>query len=159
MGDESKKAHIKYFEESLNFSSLKRTPLFRAGNATSDAWGSPKWSEVRLLAGLNQTQFPGPHRYSNTADYSSYCARIRCCRTFKSTSRSPFSPIHHSSIPATGINLIRIVEQWGVPQQKNLQQGKLEFSNITVVALKEILQNLPYNIKAIVDVTYSEKED
>lgn len=59
---------------------------------------------------------------------------------------------------ATGINLSGQFEKWGMAPSKQLATAKLEFTNLTVQQLKQILEKLPRACKACLEVSYLEDE-
>lgn len=59
---------------------------------------------------------------------------------------------------ATAINLSGQFEKWGMATSKQLATAKLEFTNLTVQQLKQILDKLPRTCKAHLEVSYLEDE-
>jgi hypothetical protein len=59
----------------------------------------------------------------------------------------------------TGINLSGSFEQWGLAGDKTVQHTRLEFQNLTVSQVKQVLQRIPSSIKAILEVSYREEDD
>lgn len=59
---------------------------------------------------------------------------------------------------ATGINLSGQFEKWGMAPSNQLTTAKLEFTNLTVQQLKQILQKLPPAYKAYLEISYLEDE-
>lgn len=60
--------------------------------------------------------------------------------------------------PTTGINLSGQFEKWGMAPSTQLTTAKLEFTNLTVQQLKQVLQKLPPACKAYLQVSYPEDE-
>ena len=59
----------------------------------------------------------------------------------------------------TGINLCGAFEQWGVDASTTLARAKIEFHNLSVQQVKQILQRLPSAFKATMEVTYTEDQE
>ena len=75
----------------------------------------------------------------------------------------PFPPVTLPSSPAqvrstdgatTVVNLIGSFEQWGVPADVSLDSTRIEFEGLSVQQAKAILQRLPSNVQAKLEVTY-----
>lgn len=60
--------------------------------------------------------------------------------------------------PKTGINLSGFFEKWGMSTSARLTSAKIEFNNLSVQDLKQILQRIPPSFQAMLDVTYEEEE-
>lgn len=58
----------------------------------------------------------------------------------------------------TGINLCGAFEQWGVDASTTLARTKIEFHNLSVQQVKQILQRLPSAFKATMEITYTEDQ-
>ena len=65
---------------------------------------------------------------------------------------------HRTYEQTTGINLSGQFEKWGMAQSTQLTTAKLEFTNLTIQQLKQILQKLPPTCKANLEVSYLEDE-
>ena len=61
--------------------------------------------------------------------------------------------------PVIGINLLGKLEQWCVSSGTTLDVARIEFKNLTVLQLKQILQHLPVSIRASLEITQSEGEE
>ena len=61
--------------------------------------------------------------------------------------------------PRTGINLCGAFEQWGLDASTDLARAKIEFHNLSVQQIKQILQRLPSAFKATIEVTYTEGQE
>ncbi len=59
----------------------------------------------------------------------------------------------------TGINLCGAFEQWGLDASTTLARTKIEFHNLSVQQVKQILQRLPSAFKATMEVTYTEDQE
>ena len=59
---------------------------------------------------------------------------------------------------STGINLSGKFEKWGMAPSTQLTTAKIEFTNLTVQQIKQILQKLPSTFKAYLEVSYLEDE-
>ena len=59
---------------------------------------------------------------------------------------------------STGINLSGQFEKWGLAAATPLSTAKLEFTDLTVQQLKQVLQKLPPVLKAHLEVSYLEDE-
>jgi len=59
----------------------------------------------------------------------------------------------------TGINLSACFEKWGVDPSAPLNIAKIEFENLTVQQLKQILTRLPSSFKASMEVTFTKERD
>lgn len=66
--------------------------------------------------------------------------------------------VRRTDAPNTGINLSGYFEKWGVPAGKTLSSAKIEFSNLTVQQLKQVLQRLPSSMRASLEITFTEEE-
>ena len=67
--------------------------------------------------------------------------------------------IRRTEAPNTGINLSGCFEKWGIPSSQTLKLAKIEFSNLTVQQLKQVLQRLPSSMRASLEITFTEEED
>ena len=59
-----------------------------------------------------------------------------------------------SDEPATGINLSGYFERWGIASTQTIDSAKIDFSELTAQQIKQILQRIPSNIKAKLEITY-----
>ena len=57
----------------------------------------------------------------------------------------------------TGINLSACFEKWGVDPRAALDTAKIEFNNLTVQQVKQILTRLPSSFKASMEVTFTKE--
>ncbi len=57
---------------------------------------------------------------------------------------------------ATGINLSGCFEKWGIDSDKTLSSAKIEFQELTAQQIKQILQRIPSNYKASLEVTFQD---
>jgi len=55
---------------------------------------------------------------------------------------------------ATGINLSGYFERWGIASTQKIDSAKIDFSELTAQQIKQILQRIPSNIKAKLEITY-----
>jgi hypothetical protein len=60
--------------------------------------------------------------------------------------------------PASGINLVGSFEKWGVASSTTLNKARVEFSDLTVQQMKQVLQRLPSSVKALLEVTFDEED-
>jgi len=60
--------------------------------------------------------------------------------------------------PATGINLSGCFERWGVPSGTTLSSAKIEFRDVNVQQVKQILQRLPSAFRASLEISYQEED-
>jgi len=75
----------------------------------------------------------------------------------------PEAPVVHPPVakrtgPAKGIDLGGQLEAWGIAGDKNITNIKLQFTDIPAQQLKQMLQRLPVQFKAVMDITYNEEE-
>ncbi|MDR1607839.1 MAG: hypothetical protein LBT38_05460 [Deltaproteobacteria bacterium] len=81
------------------------------------------------------------------------------------TEPAPVSPkpittkSHRTDEEATGLNLSACFEKWGVESSATLNTAKIEFKNLKVQQVKEILSRLPLIIKASLEVTITQEGD
>jgi hypothetical protein len=61
--------------------------------------------------------------------------------------------------PVMSINLLGKLEQWCVSSETTLDVARIEFKNLTVLQLKQILQHLPASIRASLEITQSEGDE
>lgn len=61
--------------------------------------------------------------------------------------------------PVIGINLLGKLELWCVSSETTLDVARIEFKNLTVLQLKQILQHLPASIRASLEIIQSEGEE
>lgn len=61
--------------------------------------------------------------------------------------------------PNTGINLAGCFEKWGIPSGTELTSAKIEFREISVQRMKQILQRLPSSFRASLDISYLEEDE
>lgn len=61
---------------------------------------------------------------------------------------------YRSPAPASGINLSGSFEQWGVPAEATMEVARLEFAGLSVQQIKQLLQRLPSNLRATLEVSY-----
>lgn len=59
----------------------------------------------------------------------------------------------------TGINLCGAFEQWGLDASTALARTKIEFHDLSVQQIKQILQRLPSAFKATMEITYTEDQE
>jgi len=75
----------------------------------------------------------------------------------------PISPgsieVRQTEEATTGINLSACFEKWGVDASTVLNTAKIEFSNLTVQQVKQILTRLPSSFKASMEVTFTKEGD
>jgi hypothetical protein len=67
--------------------------------------------------------------------------------------------VHRTDEATSGINLIASLEKWGVDPSALLNTAKIEFSNLTVQQVKQILTRLPSGFKASMEVTFTDAGD
>lgn len=72
---------------------------------------------------------------------------------------APAPPVVPAQIRSTNgattvVNLIGSFEQWGMPGDVSLDTTKIEFEGLSVQQAKAILQRLPSNVRAKLEVTY-----
>jgi hypothetical protein len=60
--------------------------------------------------------------------------------------------------PATGINLSGYFERWGVSSGTTLSSAKIEFKDVSVQQVKQILQRLPSAFRASLEISYQEED-
>jgi hypothetical protein len=65
--------------------------------------------------------------------------------------------VHRTDKPASGLNLSGCFETWGVPLTVTLSSARIEFSDLSVPQLKQILMKLPSAFKASLEVSYPEE--
>ena len=61
--------------------------------------------------------------------------------------------------PVISINLSGKLEEWNISSETKLDIARIEFKNVTVLQLKQILQHLPASIWASLEITQSEGEE
>lgn len=61
-----------------------------------------------------------------------------------------------SDEPATGINLSGYFEIWGIASTQTIESAKIDFSELSAQQIKQILQRIPSNIKAKLEITYKD---
>lgn len=66
--------------------------------------------------------------------------------------------VHRTPEATTGINLTSCFEKWGVDPSAMLDTTKIEFNNLTVQQVKQILTRLPSSLKASMEVTFTKEE-
>ena len=71
---------------------------------------------------------------------------------------SAVSKVHRTDEAATGINLTACFEKWGVDPSAVLDTTRIEFNNLTVQQVKQILTRLPSSLKASMEVTFTREE-
>lgn len=64
-----------------------------------------------------------------------------------------------TSEPNTTVNLIGSFEKWGIASHKTLKAARIEFNDLTVQQVKQILQRIPSAFKASMEIEYTEGED
>ncbi len=75
----------------------------------------------------------------------------------------PVSPVtkatevHRTDEATTGINLTACFEKWGIDPSAVLDTTKIEFNNLTVQQVKQILTRLPSSLKASMEVTFTKE--
>jgi hypothetical protein len=65
--------------------------------------------------------------------------------------------IQRTDEAASGINLSGCFEAWGIPSSQVLDSAKIEFSGLTPLQVKVILQRIPSTFKATLEVSYQEE--
>ncbi len=70
---------------------------------------------------------------------------------------APVAKVEKTMEPQTGINLSGMLEKWGVAPATQLLSAKIEFADLTVQQLKQILQRLPSAFRASMEITYPEE--
>ena len=65
--------------------------------------------------------------------------------------------IHRTDEATIGINLSACFEKWGVDSSAVLDTTKIEFNNLTVQQVKQILTRLPSSFKASMEVTFTKE--
>lgn len=66
--------------------------------------------------------------------------------------------VRRTEEPATGINLSGCFERWRVPSGTTLSSARLEFKDVSVQQIKQILQRLPSAFRASLEISYQEDE-
>lgn len=81
------------------------------------------------------------------------------------TSPEPASPpvmkpltTRYTEEPASGINLSGCFERWRVPSGTTLSSAKIEFKDVSVQQVKQILQRLPSAFRASLKISYQEED-
>jgi hypothetical protein len=72
---------------------------------------------------------------------------------------SPNIKVNRTDQPTTGINLIGSFEKWGISGTQELSSAKIEFNNITVQQIKQILQRVPSAFRASMEIAYNEEQE
>ena len=72
---------------------------------------------------------------------------------------TPNVKVQRTEQPTTGINLIGSFEKWGISPTQELNSAKIEFNNITVQQIKQILQRVPSAFRASLEITYSQDQE
>jgi hypothetical protein len=65
--------------------------------------------------------------------------------------------VHRTDGATTAINLTACFEKWGVDPSAVLDTTKIEFNNLTVQQVKQILTRLPSSLKASMEVTFTKE--
>ena len=60
---------------------------------------------------------------------------------------------------STGINLTGSFEKWGLSADKQMEATKLEFKDLTVSQIKQILTRIPSSFKAFLEVSFGEEDE
>jgi len=60
--------------------------------------------------------------------------------------------------PSIGINLLGTLEQWRVLPETTLDVARIEFKNVTVSQLRQILQHLPTSIRVSLEIAHEGEE-
>ncbi|MBN1547395.1 MAG: hypothetical protein JW902_12120, partial [Syntrophaceae bacterium] len=60
--------------------------------------------------------------------------------------------------PSLAVNLTGAFEKWGVSSDSTLKSTKIEFTDLSVNQVKQILMRIPSSIKASLEVTYEEED-
>ena len=63
--------------------------------------------------------------------------------------------IHRTDEATTGINLLACFEKWGVDPNTVLDMTKIEFTNLTVQQVKQVLSRIPSSFKASMEATFT----
>jgi hypothetical protein len=61
--------------------------------------------------------------------------------------------------PATVAHLSGLFETWGIASNTLLETAKIEFSDLTVQQLRQVLQRIPYKLKASIEISFKERSD
>jgi hypothetical protein len=69
------------------------------------------------------------------------------------------SVVKSTDEPNTGINLSGCFERWNIPSEITLDNARIEFKDLTVQQVKQILQRIPSAFRASLEVTYSQEEN
>lgn len=59
----------------------------------------------------------------------------------------------------TGINLSGNFEKWGISPHKTLNTARIEFKGLNVQQLKQVLQRIPAQFRASLEITYLDKKE
>ena len=70
----------------------------------------------------------------------------------------PTAKTHATEQPTNVINLIGSFEKWGVPTTTNLSSAKVEFNDLTVQQMKQILQRIPSAFRASLEISYTQEQ-
>jgi hypothetical protein len=65
--------------------------------------------------------------------------------------------VQRTDEPTPGINLTACFEKWGLDSSAVLNTTKIEFNDLTVQQVKQILTRLPSSIKASMEVTFTKE--
>jgi hypothetical protein len=71
----------------------------------------------------------------------------------------PTAKTHATEQPTNVINLIGSFEKWGVPTTTNLSSAKVEFNDLTVQQMKQILQRIPSAFRASLEISYTQEQE
>ena len=71
---------------------------------------------------------------------------------------SPAKPAqkHRQASENSGINLSGHFEKWGISNRQKLDNARIEFNNLSVQQLKQILQRIPPRYRASLEIIYTE---
>jgi len=75
------------------------------------------------------------------------------------TPRQPVLKTQRTDDANTSINLAGKLESWNVPSGTRLTTAKLEFGNLTVQELKQILTRIPSSLRALLEISYNEEDE
>jgi hypothetical protein len=70
---------------------------------------------------------------------------------------APIAKTQRADEPQLAINLAGCFERWGIDAGTTLTSAKIEFKNVNVQQVKQILQRLPSSLKASLEVSYNEE--
>lgn len=67
--------------------------------------------------------------------------------------------VQRCSEPTNGLNLIGQFDQWGIDSTQQLQTARIDFRDLSVQQLKQILQRLPSSFKVSMEITYRDGDN